>query len=677
MYTPQPRNYKKYARNRLNEIIAYDYIYSYINRDDNQTWEEFSSVSKGENILVIISEKYRSAYHVFNTFFPKILKYCRNIAAVAQVTEDVPQREIRGYTVGNRKDIEILDKNAPCLIIALEDYDEIVRKLYDLGFKRTYSFFDMECGKKKEWYKRFLRFRLRHKTSSIVLEYMNRRYGKLPFGKWKDFKRKVSGRKLFVFGSGRLFQEFYKRYAEEYKVECILDNARSRQGTKIFGISIDIPDRLREYSPEDAVILIATIHFEDIYRQLLQMGYDNCYVYPYMESLKLGYRMSKLKSHFLSKKEIYLYYLYRLFPIDKKKITVLRHYGKGYGCHSKYIVEELIRQKIDCKIIWLVNDIYEVMPNNVIKIENTLKNRVFQMATARIWLDNDMKVLNTRKRKGQFYINTWHGTGISLKKFYLDDSYTANFTISRMTYLNANIADIYLAGSSYIAEVYHSAFAYRGRTEITGSPRVDILINGNSSVRETVRTRLGLTKDQNLILYAPTLRIDDSGTFFEQRNVFQLDFERICNALHERWGGEWVAAVRLHPRMPRISSDIWHKHHLLDLTSYQDVQELLLVAEILVTDYSSIMFDMGYAGKKVFLYTEDEEEYKKQKDLLFPMAELPFPKGRDQQEMEYEMMQFDEKTYSEKLREFNARFGILEDGKASGRVVELIEEYLV
>lgn len=676
MYTPQPENYKKYARTRIQAIIAYDKLDFYISNNKKQTWKDFCVIARGKNILVVVSERQASSYHVCNAFFSKILKYCQGVTKVVQLTEDVLEKEIRGYIVGNRKDLTSLDRDIPCLLIALEDYDENARKLYDLGFKNIYNFYVMECGNKKDWYKRFLRYELCRKKSPIILEYMNKKHEITPPGTWSDFKRSISGKKVFAFGSGNVFWEFHNRYGHVYKVEGILDNARSKEGTNILGIPVYMPEKLTEYASKDVVVLITTIHFEEIYRQLKQMGYENCYVYPHMESLKLGYRALKVKNRLLPKKEICLFYLYRLFPIDKRKITVLRHNGKGYGCHSKYIADEIIRQQLNCKIVWLVNDIYGIMPRNVIKVENTLKNRVYQLATAYIWLDNDMKNQNTRKRKKQVYINTWHGTGISLKKFYLDDSNTVSPAVIETTYLNAEMADVYLAGSSYIAEVYHSAFAYQGRTEITGSPRVDILINGNPIVKETVRKRLGLKKDQKLLLYAPTMRTVASGVFLEQRNLFQLDFERVRNVLHERWGGEWIAAVRLHPRMPNIPSNIWQEHHLLNLTTYQDVQELLLVADILVTDYSSIMFDMGYAGKKVFLYVEDEEEFKNQRELFFPLEKIPFPKGRSQEEIESEIMQFDEKSYGEKLREFNSQFGILEDGKASQRVVALIKEYL-
>lgn len=677
MYTPQSGNYKNYARNRIWEIIAYNKIDVDICNEEKQTWKGFAAIVRKKNVLVVVSEKHPSSYHVLNAFFPKISKYCHGIAAVVQLSEDVLEKEVRGYIVGTPKDIEALDRDIPCLLIALEDYDENAGKLYSLGFRHVYSFYNMECGNKGEWYKKFLRFRLYRKKSSIVLAYMNKKHKITPSGTWSDFKRRVPGRRVFAFGSGNAFREFYRKYGQVYRVEGIIDNAKSKEGTKLFGIPVHTPATLTKYSPENVIILITTIYFEEIYKQLKQMGYEDCYVYPHMESLKLEYRVLELKKQLLPPKEICLFYLYRLFPIHKRKITVLRHYGKGYGCHSKYIVDEIIKEQLDYKIVWLVNDIYEVMPRNVIKVENTLKNRVYHLATAHIWLDNDMKVLNTRKKKGQVYINTWHGTGISLKKFYLDDPYTVNPTIIRMTHLNAEMADIYLAGSLYIAEVYHSAFAYKGRIEITGSPRVDILINGNSTVEETVRKRLGLKEGQKLLLYAPTMRTDASGAFLEQKNLFQLDFERICNVLHEKWGGEWITAVRLHPRMPDIPSNVWKEHHLLNLTSYQDVQELLLIAEILVTDYSSIMFDMGYAGKKVFLYTGDREDYKNQKELLFPVEKLPFPQGRTQEEVEDEMMRFDEKLYEEKLQKFHSQFGILEDGKASQRVVALIKEYVV
>ena len=106
-----------------------------------------------------------------------------------------------------------------------------------------------------------------------------------------------------------------------------------------------------------------------------------------------------------------LFVLCRIMPIQRNKIAVCTFEGKGgFGCNPKYIVEELHRRSSVYRFVWFVNDCEKEFPNYIRKVKNTAWNRIWHLATSKIWIDNYRKPYGTVKRKGQYYIQTWHAT---------------------------------------------------------------------------------------------------------------------------------------------------------------------------------------------------------------------------------------------------------------------------
>ena len=303
---------------------------------------------------------------------------------------------------------------------------------------------------------------------------------------------------------------------------------------------------------------------------------------------------------------------------------------------------------------------------------------MYHMATARVWINNDVLLSDTRKRRNQIYINTWHGTGISLKKFYLDVPDSLSESAKERVRLDARLADIYLAASKSIAEIYHTAFEYHKKIVISGSPRVDILVQNDIETKALIRKKLELSEGQKLVLYAPTYRQEKQTKTTIGKNLFlDLDVERIKDVLKEKFGGDWIFSIRLHPIAKKVETSVFEKLGILNLTYYSDVQEILLAADVLITDYSSIMFDMGYANKKVFLFAPDVEGYMAdERSFYIDMKDLPFAVCKSQKELEEEILAHDEQEYVSKVKSFNRNFAVREDGGASARVADLISSYI-
>lgn len=111
----------------------------------------------------------------------------------------------------------------------------------------------------------------------------------------------------------------------------------------------------------------------------------------------------------------FMFYIFRICPIKKNKVVFTNYYGKGYGDNAKYIAEEIIKQNIRLDLVWLVNDLDYHVPNEIRKVKYDTIASIYEMVTAKVWIDNCRKQIYVRKRKSQFYIQTWHGD-IGFKK---------------------------------------------------------------------------------------------------------------------------------------------------------------------------------------------------------------------------------------------------------------------
>lgn len=223
------------------------------------------------------------------------------------------------------------------------------------------------------------------------------------------------------------------------------------------------------------------------------------------------------------------FYVCRIFPIRKRKIVFCCIEGTtGYSCNPKYIAEEFIRRNNQepnarkrYELVWLVNDISKVFPEEIKVVHNTLWKRAYHLATAYFWIDNSRKQLEVRKRKGQIYIQTWHAK-LGFKPTCLDRG--ASF--SKIAYLvskhDSDMVDYWLSNSDWYDKTLKTGSLYEGKTLRTGSPRCDILVHAaedlefKRNIKLQICEKVQISLDEygketdidniHFIMYAPTFR---------------------------------------------------------------------------------------------------------------------------------------------------------------------------
>lgn len=366
----------------------------------------------------------------------------------------------------------------------------------------------------------------------------------------------------------------------------------------------------------------------------------------------------------------FLYVVMRVFPIKKNKIVFCNMKGKRYGDNPMYICDELLKRNKDYDLVWLVNGDIEGVSDRVRRVDYTFWNIIYELSTARIWVDSNMKDLGVLKRKNQLFIQTWHGS-YGLKKIGKDLGDKLPLIDRKIYPYNAKMYDLMVSNSKRTSEIYRKAFWYEGKVLEVGSPRNDIFSMETSKIKDRVYDIFNIPSNVKVVMYAPTYRNNFS------LDNYSLDFKRLLENLNKRFSDEWVVLIRLHPQNLMEAKDfISYTDTIINASEYSIMQELLYVSDILITDYSSCMFDFVTTGKKCFIYASDLDKYNDERGNYFSMEELPFPLAQNNEELEYNILNFDEDKYQKELKNLFERVGLNETGHASEKVADYIEEWM-
>lgn len=362
------------------------------------------------------------------------------------------------------------------------------------------------------------------------------------------------------------------------------------------------------------------------------------------------------------------FYLFRLYPIQKRKVVLCNVWG--YGDNAKYVTEELIRMQLSYELIFITNEPSKIPSVSGVQFlkTNSLK-AIKALATARVWVESNRKEAFTRKRSGQYYIQLWHG-GLPLKKIEGDCAeFLGEMYINRAK-KDSNMTDLYVSNGRFCTEMYRRAFWFSGPILECGTPRNDILFSKNSNSQDKTKEILNICRNKKVLLYAPTYRSED------EHYSYQIDFQRVQKALKRRFDGEWVIIVRLHPLVSDHSKEFSYNSEIINGSDYPDMYELMSISDILITDYSNTMFEFSMMNRPVFLLTRDINTYKSERGLYFSMDELPFLSAVDENELVKKIENFNEEEYIICVNEFFDKVELMETGRASTIVSQKIQEII-
>lgn len=386
--------------------------------------------------------------------------------------------------------------------------------------------------------------------------------------------------------------------------------------------------------------------------------------------------MEELRKYFTKRIMRMLLLPLRLLPIKRNQIFIINDLGYNYSCNPKVIAEYLIKEyKNSYKIIYSVKDIKKHLYLKELGISPVGFNSFgyfYYIMTSKVIVSNSGGYSYIPLRKEQYVINTHHGGG-AYKSSGADMFKPSHFLKSDML-LQANCTDVFLSTNKRFTEVMSRAY-YMPNNKFweIGMPRNDDLINGNEERRVKIREKIGLANDEKLVLYAPTYRKPEDNYYKGSIAIaYDIDMKKVSEALAERFGGLWKFAYRLHPCVESKSDFI--VKGAMDLSDYEDMQDLLLVADVLINDFSSSFWDFMLTKKPAFLYAVDLKHYVETTKVYTPVANWPFPKAESNEQLIDNILNFDEQKYKEDCERHYKLLGGCETGHATELVCRRIVE---
>lgn len=326
--------------------------------------------------------------------------------------------------------------------------------------------------------------------------------------------------------------------------------------------------------------------------------------------------------------------------------------GTQYSCNPKYLYN-FILQKFGNKYeyYWEMKSKKDIriIPQGKISVRHSLKSAITIM-TSKYIIDNVGLNWYIPLRKNQIMISTWHGGG-AFKKVGLDNLTAKTFINRIQTKKTSNQITYYLSSSQVFSENQSKSKSVPIDKFIpTGMPRNAILQKDNSYVKKLIHEKFNIT-DEKIILYAPTYR--GYGEFKNSTSKLSFvfpNFNLLLNSLTEKFGGKWILFYRSHNFDSSIKIDL--PKNAVNVTSYPDMQELLCASDILITDFSSSMWDFGLTKKPCFLYAPDLENYLEERGFYTDPYSWPFNMTISDEELNKKILNFDKTIYEKELNEY-------------------------
>ena len=352
-----------------------------------------------------------------------------------------------------------------------------------------------------------------------------------------------------------------------------------------------------------------------------------------------------------------------VFGVDENKVYFSSFGGMLPNDNPRAICDALHDICPKAKIVFRVNakGMAENTPDWIVKVPQNSLRAIREMATARVIVKNAGMQPWMRKFPDQYYIQTWHGDrGFKKIRFDLNPD-------SKKHLREAGYLDLMISGSRFGSDVYRTAFRFEGEILECGCPRNDILLHNPPSVAEDMRRELGIEPGVKVLLYAPTFRDSTTGSKFRA----PLSLDRVKNALEAATGEKWICLSRGHVLNMGVASDAW-----MDVSRYSDVNPLLLISDMVISDYSSLAGDFMLLDRPAVFYQPDLSEYLSERGLYFDPDQSPLIVAHNEDELiDILSRPIDARANCREVLEF---FGCRETGSASeitaGRIANILAQ---
>lgn len=346
--------------------------------------------------------------------------------------------------------------------------------------------------------------------------------------------------------------------------------------------------------------------------------------------------------------------------------------GTQYSDSPRAVHEEMVARGVDVEQLWVVRDDQVDLPPTARPVRMWSQEWYEALATSRYIVANNHLPDWFEKRPEQVVVQTWHGTPLKKIGHDIEAVHFADQRYLERVAKEVQNWDMLVSPNSFSTPILKRAFQFPGEMVECGYPRNDLLRRPGTEGRAAeIRRRIGLPPGKRIIMYAPTWRDDQ----FYAPGKYKFDFRIDLADARARLGADHVLMVRRHPNVvdpvPGAGDGF-----VFDVSDYPDMADLSLITDVMITDYSSLMFDYVNTGRPILFFTYDLEHYRDTlRGFYFEFAEsAPGPLVSESAELISAIRDVDriQAAYAERYRWFQDQFCDLDDGYASARLTDRI-----
>lgn len=361
--------------------------------------------------------------------------------------------------------------------------------------------------------------------------------------------------------------------------------------------------------------------------------------------------------------------------INNKQIMFDSFWGRKIGCHPYALYRQFSKDPFfdDCIFIWVKEpDVYApedtLLDSRVVFVDYSSEAYATALLSSKVLISNSNFSPYFTPKPEQYVVSTWHGVPIKTLGYSANPEYNSVYNTQR----NFNASDLIISSSDYYTEKVVDAYGAvlaKNKVLVTGSPRIDLLLNSDQT---TIKQLLGVDRNREILLYAPTWR----GAIGSVSSDLDIQLG-IIKQLEEKYSHKYEIFVSLHHLTKKALGNL-DKLKIREVPSTVEINEVLSICDVVISDYSSIFVDYLVLDKPVILYVPDLQEYEKDRGLYLDLKELPVNIAQSLHDLDQIIdgnllrpSEFD--SYSEMINQLLP----CEDGKASLRVINVIKEALV
>lgn len=373
--------------------------------------------------------------------------------------------------------------------------------------------------------------------------------------------------------------------------------------------------------------------------------------------------------------------VYKFIPVDDKLVIFISFHGRGYSDNPRAIYEEMQRDPRfkNYKFIWFIKK----HKQKNIHIDGANIKEYFSipyfyyMSKAKYWVINCKMPAYICKKDNQVYLQTWHGTPLKRLGHDIiapDDAtfYRSGMSFEQMTEtydIDVKRYNYMISPNAFCTEVFQTSFRInRERLIETGYPRNDFITNATNEDILEIKKKFNLPLDKKIILYAPTWRDNSyvaSGYTFE----LEADFHKWKETLSD----EYIIVFKPHYLIiNKYENDNSLNGFLYSISAEAEINELYVISDILITDYSSVFFDYAVLNRPIYFYMYDLEQYKGELRgfYLDIYKELP---GKIYEDEDHLLTDICNQVYDYSfLKSFNQRFNNQQTGDCAKKVIDIV-----